>query len=63
MDSKLKILISFNEQYANQHECPFDINNEGRTYAQGLEAYLNAVPTFDEETGERVMMDELVPQE
>lgn len=60
---KWKILISFNEQYANQHECPFDINNEGRTYAQGLEAYLNAVPTFDEETGERVMMDELVPQE
>ncbi len=60
---KWKILISFNEKYANQHTCPFDINNEGRTYRNGLESYLNAVPTFDEETGERVLMNELVPQE
>lgn len=60
---KWKILISFNELYANQHECPFDTNNEGQTYARGLRAYLEAIPTFDEETGERVYMDELVPQE
>lgn len=60
---KWKVLISFNEGYANQHTCPFDVNNEGRTYSQGLSSYLSAVPTFDEETGERVLMDELVPQE
>lgn len=60
---KWKILISFNSAYANQHTCPFDINNEGRTYRNGLSSYLSAVPTFDEETGERVMMNELVPQE
>ncbi len=60
---KWKILISFNELYANQYECPFNINNEGRTYAQGLNSYLNSVPTFDEETGQRVYMYELVDQE
>lgn len=56
---KWKILISFNSLYANQHECPFDINNEGGTYASGLRSYLNSVPTFDDETGERVYMDRL----
>lgn len=60
---KWKILISFNKLYANQHTCPFNINNEGRQYRNGLASYLNDIPTFDSETGERVLMNELVPQE
>lgn len=56
---KWKILISFNSQYANQHSVPFDINNEGGVYASGLRSYLESVPTFDDETGERVYMDRL----
>lgn len=60
---KWKILISFNEKYANQHTCPFDINNEGRTYRNGLANYLQDIPTFDSETGDRIYMDEMVPQE
>lgn len=60
---KWKILISFNEKYANQDTCPFDINNEGRTYRNGLNSYLNAIPTFDEETGDRIYLNEMVPQE
>lgn len=60
---KWKILISFNSQYANQDTCPFDINNEGRTYRNGLASYLQAIPTFDEETGDRIYMNEMVPQE
>lgn len=60
---KWKILISFNKAYANQHTCPFDINNEGRTYRNGLASYLNDIPTYDSETGDRLYMDEMVPQE
>lgn len=59
---KWKILISFNQQFANTTECPFDYNNEGRTYYQGLNSYLTNVPTFDEETGDRIYMNEMVPQ-
>lgn len=54
---KWKILISFNQKYANYDSCPFDINNEGRQYRTGLDAYLNAVPTFDDETGERLYLN------
>lgn len=60
---KWKILISFNKKYANQDTCPFNINNEGRTYRDGLESYLNAVPTFDKETGDRIYLDRMEPQE
>lgn len=60
---KWKILISFNSLYANQHTCPFNINNEGRTYRNGLANYLNDIPTFDSETGDRLYMNEMVPQE
>ncbi len=60
---KWQILISFNEEFANQSSCPFDGNNEGKTYQQGLERYLSSVPTFDDETGERLYMYEMVPQE
>lgn len=59
---KWKILISFNEEFANFKSCPFDMNDEGKTYAQGLDRYLKNVPTFDEETGDRIYMNELVPQ-
>lgn len=60
---KWKILISFNSGYANQHTCSFNYNNEGRSYVQGLNSYLNSVPTFDEETGDRLYLNEMVPQE
>lgn len=56
---KWKILISFNEDFATySDDMPYDYNNSaGKTYLQGLEDYLNAVPTYDEETGERIYMD------
>ncbi len=60
---KWKILISFNERFANVESCPFDYNNEGRQYFQGLSNYLNAIPTFDDETGARIYIDRLVPQQ
>lgn len=60
---KWKILISFNKDFANQNSCPFDMNDEGREYAKGLSNYLNDIATYDDETGERIYMNELVPQE
>lgn len=60
---KWKILISFNEGYANQHTCSFNYNNDGRSYVQGLNRYLNEIPTFDDETGERLYLNEMVAQE
>lgn len=60
---KWKILISFNELFANPQTVPFDINNQGRQYFQGLANYLNAVPTFDDETGDRIYIDRMVPQQ
>jgi len=59
---KWKILISFNEKFSNVNSCPFDVNNEGRQYFSGLASYLNAIPTFDDETGDRIYIDRLVPQ-
>lgn len=58
---KWKILISFNERFANAESVPFDVNNEGRQYFQGLANYLNNIPTFDDETGSRIYIDRLVP--
>lgn len=58
---KWKILISFNAQFANAETCPFDVNNSGRQYFQGLANYLNSIPTFDDETGSRIYIDKLVP--
>jgi len=60
---KWRILISFNDKYNNSSKCPFTVNNEGRGYITGLEAYLENVPTYDEETGARVKMYELVEKE
>lgn len=59
---KWKILISFNPLWSDTEECIFDYNNEGREYMSGLERYLNSVPTFDSETGYRVFMNRLEPQ-
>lgn len=60
---KWKILISFNEGFSNSKTCPFDYNNQGRAYFQGLNTYLNSVPTFDDETGDRIYIDRLVPKQ
>lgn len=60
---KWKILISFNKAYANQHTCSLNYNNDGRSYVQGLNNYLNSVPTFDAETGDRLYLNEMVSQE
>lgn len=60
---KWKILISFNPLFANPETVPFDINNQGRQYFQGLSNYLNDIPTFDDETGHRIYIDRLVPKE
>ena len=59
---KWKILISFNKDFSDPNNCRFDTNNEGRSYFQGLASYLNAVPTFDDETGGRIYIDRLVPK-
>ena len=58
---KWKILISFNSKFSNSETCEFDTNNQGRSYFTGLANYLNAVPTFDDETGARIYIDRLVP--
>ncbi len=58
---KWKILISFNSSFSNSETCEFDVNNQGRSYFTGLANYLNAVPTFDDESGARIYIDRLVP--
>lgn len=61
---KWKILISFSDAFASQTTCPYDTNNEGSTYAKGLAAYLNAVPTYDDKTGYRIYINRLeAPEE
>lgn len=60
---KWKILISFNAKFSNKDKCDFDINNVGREYFNGLARYLDAVPTFDDDTGARIYMDKMVLQD
>lgn len=60
---KWKILISFNDKFANQTSCPFNQNNEGKGYRNGLDSYLRNVAVYDDETGDRIYLNELVPQE
>lgn len=60
---KWRILISFNQEFANPKTCPFHVNNEGKGYAAGLNSYLNNVPTYDEETGDRIYRDKMEPVE
>ena len=59
---KWKILISFNQKFSDPEKCEFDFNNQGRSYFQGLASYLNAVPTFDDETGGRIYIDRIAPK-
>lgn len=59
---KWKILISFNQKFSDPDKCEFDFNNQGRSYFQGLASYLNAVPTFDDETGGRIYIDRIEPK-
>lgn len=60
---KWRILMSFNDGFKSPSKCPFDQNDEGRGYISGLSAYLQGVPTYDEETGDRIFMNEMVPVE
>ena len=59
---KWKILISFNEEFADQNDCPFNQNNEGREYINGLRKYLEDIPVYDKATGKRIYMYELVDE-
>lgn len=59
---KWKILISFNQRFNDPNSCPFDFNNEGRGYFNGLSMYLNGVPTYDDETGGRIYIDRIEPK-
>lgn len=59
---KWKILIKYNEDFSNPDECPFDYNNQGRSYFQGLNNELNSVPIFDDETGYRIYLNSLEPR-
>lgn len=58
---KWRILMSFHDDFKNPESCPFNPNNEGRGYTTGLSNYLNAIPTYDEETGDRIYMNTMVP--
>lgn len=61
---KWKVLISFNQDFANFNDVPFDYNSVGGIqYRKDLADYLGRVPCYDEETGERVFMDALVHEE
>lgn len=56
---KWKILISFNKSFADQHECPFNTNNEGSEYVNGLRKYLEDIPIYDKATGKRIYLYKL----
>lgn len=60
---KWRILMTFHDDYKDPVNCGFHINNEGRGYREGLRRYLEDFPTYDEETGARVFMFELVEKE
>lgn len=52
---KWKILISFDEKFANYTSCPYDINN-GRRFTDALRRYLEDNVVVDEYTNERLYM-------
>lgn len=59
---KWKILISFNDKFANFAASPFGYNDaDGKVYLNGLKKYLTDIVVLDDETGQRVKMDELEP--
>lgn len=59
---KWKILISFNDDFATEGNCPFDVNNEGRGYQKGLSDYLRVEYVYDVIDGKkyRLGMTEMV---
>lgn len=61
---KWKVLILFNKDFANYTTVPFRAGTQiGTTFVGQLEYYLNTTtPTFDKETGDRVLMNSLEPQ-
>lgn len=59
---KWKVLIGFNNVFANSEKVPFGANTSiGQQYIRGLRIYLDANVVLDSETGERVKMDKLEP--
>ena len=59
---KWKILISFNEKFANYDKSPFGSNDaDGKVYSAGLSTYLNENVVVDYETNERLYMTYTVP--
>jgi hypothetical protein len=60
---KWKILISFNEVFANYESIPFTINSGLRQYLVSLNQYLADIDVYDKETGALVKMTELIPKE
>lgn len=59
---KWKILISFNDDFANEASCPFDVNDEGRGYMAGLSEYLRQEYVYEIIDGQkyRLGMTEMV---
>lgn len=59
---KWKILIGFNDKFANFNQSPFGYNDaDGKVYLDALKRYLSDIVVLDDETGERVKMDKLEP--
>lgn len=57
---KWKVLMKFHDSFKNpDSELPMDVNLVG-AYFNSLRSYLNNTPTYDKETGERVLIDRLV---
>ncbi len=62
---KWKILIAWDEAFANQNKCVYDWNNRGREFANVLRSYINndANAVYDED-GYRVYFDRVeVPED
>lgn len=59
---KWRLLISFNQKWADKEKYAFDINSGARPYFDALRNYLESVPTFDDETGGRIYMYTIEPK-
>ena len=55
---KWKILINWDQAFANQNSCPYDWNNRGQDFTSVLQSYINndANAVYDED-GHRVYFD------
>lgn len=59
---KWKILMSFDEKFADFNSVPYDFNSSGgKAYMRGLDYYLESNVVVDDETGERLKMKEMLP--